>query len=93
MFKIFLDLEFPFKVDTCTCPITDIAKRYLRAKRATNWSSFSVDLQFSSKVDKRQMFENSMDLHVHLIRISMVCINYQSPLPSESEQHQFASDT
>ena len=51
MFKIFLDLEFPFKVDTCTCPITDIANRYLRAKRAKNWSSFSVDLQCEKKLN------------------------------------------
>ena len=36
MFKIFVDLKIPFKVDTRIYPITDIAKRYLRAKRAKN---------------------------------------------------------
>ena len=72
MFKIFLDLEFPFKVDTCIYHITGIAKRYLRAKREKFWRSFSVDLLFPSKVDKWQMFENSVDLPVHLIRFTMV---------------------
>ena len=49
MFKIFVDLKIPFKVDTCMFPLTDVAKRYLRAKRAKNLRSFSVDLQFRPK--------------------------------------------
>ena len=72
MFKIFVDLKIPFKVDTCIFRLTDIVKRKLRAK---NWRSFSVDLQFPSKVDKWQMFGNSMDLQANLLEYPWIIVS------------------
>ena len=41
----------------------------------------------------KQMIGYYADSFVQWAYRNEICINYQSPLPSESEQHQFASDT
>ena len=66
--KIFMDLIIAFKVDTCIDTITEIAKKYLQATRGKNWSSFPVDLQNPSKVDKWQKFQSI----VHLMTFTMI---------------------